>query len=438
MQHIGSIPDIFVGLGRYATEVAQEPICLREQYLTSNVPQAQVKAVVLACEDGDRGAERAGKAYSQLLDPIGDALIERGVGVTSIARSWRSHLVNDKAHNFPRKLSRFHTIVLVLAAVLRRLGLRYAGISIGAWVWRRTFRLISAASVVCIQPPQEMCRAAHQLEIPIFDFQHGTISVTGSYYERAKQNVAAGHDELNPSAILCWDSVTAERVSAHLALKARVVGHPGLVFGLPSSNRVSSEATVCLTISSATTASRVVLVADQWTQCDEDARERMYFMKLLAECALLEPKILWVVRPHPVQYRTMWDKTRAEYAVLFGANDRFLWGANLATAPVYDLFAQVDVVIARSSSIAIEAGMASIPVALCGSQDSQSRADDFADDHRADVNEVALTSQAVLQWVNAIPKRLHRSSNFHRRQREQSEQMDSLLQELTATTIKLK
>lgn len=78
--------------------------------------------------------------------------------------------------------------------------------------WTRVLTLTKPRIIIGVHPSPELCRAARAISIPVYDYQHGDISPTDSYYK-------AIHDRSDtdiPSGYLCWHEAFVPGIKAIL------------------------------------------------------------------------------------------------------------------------------------------------------------------------------------------------------------------------------
>lgn len=181
------------------------------------------KEILYYCHDVHRFVIVEGKLYSPLIDVLHQHTGEdRGIScVAPFSKLISANCFIDvKNYNLP-----------VLIGLLMRLT-RYRSIKLETIdtdpvinAYRYIFRKVECRVIVAVQPSIEMCIAAKQQGIRIFDVQHGVIG-SGGYYSlnRRSKFSQAGW----PDAVLCWDSISRERILSESGgcVRAVLVGHP--------------------------------------------------------------------------------------------------------------------------------------------------------------------------------------------------------------------
>jgi hypothetical protein len=289
--------------------------------------------VLLYCHDVHRYVVVDGKMYSPLIDVVHENL---GINVGVSCAAPFSKLtaaqcyINVKNYNFP-----------VLVGFLKRLFLNGSLIIttiekdavISAYTY--LFKRFGCRVVVAVQPSIEMCVAANRLGIKIFDIQHGVISGKGYYsFEKRSKFSQAGW----PDAILCWDSVSRDRVERESAgfTKAILTGHP--VYFTDEGRRLLNFQVTNEGLESGF--SFVVLISLTWHDFGQEFEDPAYeILGIPSELVQLIQRlssIYFRIRLHPVQNRYSRSKIIRELERLFAGktnvnfrdyNDCYVGGA---------------------------------------------------------------------------------------------------------------
>ncbi len=322
------------------------------------------KTVLLVCNDNDRGVDFLGRAYSQLLDPVGEYLVSKGVRVISAPSTHKSRLVGDVAFNSPRKFSRLETMQFKLAVGKRSKGAIGAGV--GARVWRTRLAQDCVDAVLAIQPKPDLCRAGRQLGVPIYDFQHGQISPLNPYYSEFRANITAESCNWAPAGILCWDEVSAECVSQELGIWAANVGHPSLALNIGIGEKAEGRTETKFMHRRGSEYAKHILVLDFYgIPSQEFALAKQMYLTQIAELARLNSSIRFIIRPHPVQFRTNWADGLQLYRHYFGALENVEFPHSASQSPALSLMRRADGIISRGSSAGlVEAKLLSVPSAV--------------------------------------------------------------------------
>lgn len=282
-----------------------------------NVPADAKKNILFYCHDVHRYVLLNGKLYSPLIDVIHENL---GInnGVSCVAPF--SKLIDDQCYinvrnyNFPILVGflirLFYNRSLILKSVESD-----PVISAYAYVFKR----FGSRVVIAIQPSIEMCIAAHRLGIKIFDLQHGVITGAGYYsLERRRKFFQEGW----PNAILCWDSVSRDRIERESAgyTKAIFTGHPAYVTdeGKRLLNSLRARD------SSESSFSFVVLISLTWhdfgLKFEDPIYETFGIPSELIQLIQRMRNIFFRIRLHPVQNRNSRNKLFSELERIFAEN----------------------------------------------------------------------------------------------------------------------
>lgn len=365
------------------------------------------KAIILSCQDVDRGIQFRGAAYSKLLDPIGDALAERGLMVRSVPLNHRQRLVGAAAHNHPRRFRWHERVRLVLAGRLKG-SLKPLGRRLAVLVWRSILRELNAGKVLAIQPHKAICIAGKELGIEVIDVQHGGINLESRYYRKFSREVDALGLRGAPSRILCWDKISASGANAMLQIECQAIGNPQIALDSPA-NDSREGLEVLERAKSSSQADLVLLVPDSWSDKNEALARRQEFLTFVAAIADAVPHVLWVVRPHPVQLMGSrpgqdWATVRREYAHHFGDCDNVLATESVGRLSLHELLLASDGVLTEASGVLIEARIVGRPVAILGTPRNVL---ERSIDHRYldDVAWLDATVEHVSSWTAGLPRR---------------------------------
>lgn len=258
------------------------------------------KQILFYCHDVHRYVLLDGKLYSPLIDVLHENIgVSAGVSCTAPFSKLTAAQCHLKIRNY-----NFPVLMGLLKRAFRYRALRLTNVDhdpvVSAYCY--VFQNVGCRAVVAVQPSTEMCIAANRLGIEIFDVQHGVISGTGYYsLDRRRKFSQAGW----PNAILCWDSVSRDRVERESSgyAKAILTGHPAYVTdegrrlfnSPPTSDRCESDF------------SFVVLVSLTWHDYGQDYEDAAYkILGIPSELVHLIQRMSGVffrIRLHPVQNR---------------------------------------------------------------------------------------------------------------------------------------
>lgn len=321
------------------------------------------QGLLLVCEDNDRGLSVDGRAYSQLLDPIGDRLAEQGVTVRSSAATPKTRLLGDTAHNSPLGFSQSEKRRLKISAVERR-GF-VARFRSGNKVWVERIKRSNVGAVIGIQPRALLCEAGRQLGVKVFDLQHGHISLPDAYYSRFSHGGNGQKFKSAPDAVLCWDEPACEFVSNRLDADAIIVGHPSFALAVPSSATSLHDAGLAAFRAASPGLERVIVVLDFYpvTGIVSEADHRHYLESLVG-LSLNHRDTAFVLRPHPVQLRSYWQSTRLLYRRIFARCGNVFFHDSEGHPPLAMLLKIADGVVSTGGAGLIESSFLGVPTAI--------------------------------------------------------------------------
>jgi hypothetical protein len=334
--------------------------------------------VMLLCHDNDRGIERNGRAYSQILDPVGDILEHRGYSVASVATRG-SRLIGDLAHRSPASLNR----AMLLASLTDRLSRRRSAdqrlkatetMSRIERFWDRLLSSHRPRVLVGVSIPPALCRAAsrlgvitietmHGFGLPSDDYVHGS-SARSSKESSDEPDVYIVYDRLTRDTIA--DGLKGDRTSVLLAQAPLLSAAPEPAEKLDILTRLLGSEVI-----RHRTYDRVVLLT---LQHGYDG-EREYLNDIIDNGILhpdfeqvmrIDPRILWLIKLHPVQLRGASGTRATRYlSMLSDRYDNIEW-ENTSRAPLSELLSVSDSHITMSSGTVYEAAMLGVrSVAYC-------------------------------------------------------------------------
>lgn len=353
----------------------EKPFPLRDELMTARERSKMVKrsaqGLLLVCEDNDRGLSVDGRAYSQLLDPIGDRLAEQGVTVWSSAATPKTRLLGDTAHNSPLGFSQSEKKHLKISAVERR-GF-VAGFRSGNRVWVERIKRSNVGAVMGIQPPELLCEAGRQLGVKVFDLQHGHISLPDAYYSRFSRGGNVQKSKSAPDAVLCWDEPACEFVSNRLDADAIIVGHPSFALAVPGSATSGHDACLAAFRAAFPGLERVVVVLDFYPSNGiATETDHSHYLELIAQVALSHRDTAFILRPHPVQLRSFWHSTFLLYKKLFARSGNiFFHGSAEGHPPLAMLLKISDGVVSTGGAGLIESSFLGVPTAVLRVESTQ-------------------------------------------------------------------
>jgi hypothetical protein len=167
---------------------------------------------LLICHDNDRDYSYRGVAYSQLLDTLREHLESHGLCVSVIATPF-SILNEDKAVGSPISINGSYAIISAASSICSLF--TNAKDSQTAYfqlqLWRRLLTKLQPRVVIGIQPCAALCAAGKDLQIPIYDLQHGVIGCRQDpnwYYSNRAESAFCRRGI--PDKVICWDHASAD------------------------------------------------------------------------------------------------------------------------------------------------------------------------------------------------------------------------------------
>lgn len=328
--------------------------------------------VLVVRHDADCAYQYDGRAYSPIIDTIVETCFYKGLSVQSIATPF-SRLMGQKAFNSPAVFNRPFMVIALLARFLSPfIGNRKSkewAVSRKAALWLKILRLIKPKLVIGIQPDVGLCRACRDLNIPVYDIQHGVISRDDKWYGETLPKEVKATDL--PTGFLCWDYPSSRDLQTwapNRGATVSIVGHPWFQrFQYPDDkDQLVREAKRGGSIFS--DQKPVVLVVLQWGlhlhYYPESDFNKVMCKALEAVIQRTHDRYNWLLRLHPVQMKGVEGKACEEYlSAEFGGLAGVDWH-NASLIPLPLLLSQVDLHITDMSSVVIEASWFGLPSAL--------------------------------------------------------------------------
>lgn len=324
---------------------------------------------LLVRHDTDCGYTYNGVAYSHILDSVADALDGMGRTRCTVASPY-SRLVGKKAYGSPVCINQEYA----LATISSRIG--FSGdrirrnVRAKKKIWERVIETASPKVIIGIAPGPELCWAANDLGIPVYDIQHGAINDGHAYY---KKILREGPAKYVPTGFLCWDETAARTLDWVSARGGEVyiVGNPWFsrFIKRKGGDRLVDDAMSRNTLSS--TGKKNILVTLQWGLREFFGDPNYYEIlppALIQAIKTSEDKYNWLLRLHPVQVRG--DAKGHVISFLqdtFGGSSRVRWMEPTAQ-PLPQLLSRCDLHITDCGSTTIEAAWYGIPTALLNSR----------------------------------------------------------------------
>jgi hypothetical protein len=329
---------------------------------------------LLVCSDTDRGYLFQGKAYAQILDSLGDRLRQSGLRTQSIAGDF-SRFSGNEAYGSPVTMNRF----LLRNFLFFRLRSLVGGQAGGTESWRKNHRIAhwrkilkkcNPQVVFAIQPEMALCRAGHEIAIPIFDVQHGIISDTEDNPYYLVKNLLVREPSDIPHGFLCWDNSSADmllRLARQKGYVVHVIGNPWFArFEIPDAEDtlVRNELFLCDERKRSIPAILVTLQynLNDWAldYVSNDVMASSLEQTIRETC----DRYFWYIRLHPSQIRNKdGGKAKTYLRNVFGTLPNVDWDvASRVALPA--LLATVDLHITHFSAVTIEAAWSGVRTGL--------------------------------------------------------------------------
>lgn len=178
---------------------------------------------LFSCHDIHRHAQKDGKRYAPLLDPIYEELNAISSCLTIAAPF--SNLQGKGCFGDVRNMNFWILVALLRNIISKSVGENPLEDDKVVGAYKKILLRTKPRAVIGIQPSVQLCIAAQALGIVSYDVQHGIISDV-NYYNLQKREKY--HQSGWPDYILCWDEVSANRVSDLCRGNSRpvVIGNP--------------------------------------------------------------------------------------------------------------------------------------------------------------------------------------------------------------------
>lgn len=331
--------------------------------------------VLLVCHDNDRGYSYHNKAYSQLLDSVGDLCARKGLSTSTIAIPY-SQLVGVHAHNTPVSYNRSALIIALVGIIIRLIRGRIVALD---WmnknlvnIWVSILEQTNPKCVIGIQPSPYLCQAGKIKSVRVYDLEHGVIADEHPWYG---QNYRADTPtQYLPDGFLCWHERSAEvlyKWTQQKHIDVIVIGNPWFLRFLDADkNDVLVQETISFNKIFKNN-NPTILVSLQWGLINEFAKsglieESGVFIVNALEQTILETADLynWLLRLHPVQIRGSEKKATQQYLTKTFKHLHSVEWQVCSEMPLPVLLKQVDLHISYSSTVTVEAAWMGIRTGL--------------------------------------------------------------------------
>ncbi|WP_368655540.1 hypothetical protein ABRY94_00760 [Castellaniella ginsengisoli] len=320
--------------------------------------------VLLVRHDVDCGYTYNGRAYSHILDSVAEILQRNNKNFLTVASPY-SALIGHRAYGDPCSINFRYALATIKSRLL--FGGDYVSSNVleKKKVWRSLIESVSPKIIIGIAPGPDLCWAAQELDIPIYDFQHGTINDGHPVYKNILRDWP---DKYVPSGFLCWDEIAAETLSwaRERGKDVRIVGNPWFSRFI---NKFHDDKLVEESLrreGQGNDNKKTILVTLQWGlgESFQDPKYYKYISPSLVDL-INETKfsINWLIRLHPVQYRSSRRETFQFLEEKFGKEGSVRWWLP-TTQPLPQVLSECDLHITDSGSTTVEAAWFGIPTAL--------------------------------------------------------------------------
>ncbi len=245
--------------------------------------------ILLLLDDDDYGLNFKTKKESQLIDALAKDL-EIFDKKLFILRFWKSKLSIDYLKN--KALSnRLLFLTQFFISIFKFKSFSKAHIN----GWEKTINLFKPKLIISIQPDSFLCKAAKNLNIPIFDLQHGIIQINKDpYYDFLKNNLKTSQ---SPTGILTIFKTTQNWLLDNNSdnFEKKYLGSPYLANSRHLRN-VQKESNN----------QKVILISHQWPikqyleEIDGRWNEAGLSEELLKTISKISLPLKWIIRLHPL------------------------------------------------------------------------------------------------------------------------------------------
>jgi hypothetical protein len=305
-----------------------------------------------------------GKSYGPLLDSIALTIKDEGITSSFMSFPYVEIEKNTKSFNSYGTMNRkFFPILLYSAikALFFKTKLREVLHTSEYKNWIDVISNISPSIIIAIQPPPGLCRACHELSIPVYDFQHGVVSRTMLKYS----NMYTKFIDIKslPSGYLCWDHESLkviEEWSIRRGIEAYVTGNPWLS---RFSNIVASDHLVQLDLDNSVISKRsrtTILLTLQWGldyYYPDHFSKNEFVHKKLIEAIKKNVGVDWIIRIHPLKMKSK-PHLNAIKSIFKNISNVSISSTN--NISLFSLLSSIDGHITWDSSCVIEASSMSV------------------------------------------------------------------------------
>lgn len=339
--------------------------------------------VLLMCHDGDRGIMLNGRAYSPLIDSIGDDLISRGWNCESLALS-TSFLVGDLAYNSPKSANRIINRNNILYRILKAI-LKY---SYRPWYnkiskynflliksYSKIFKLTKCKCIFIIGARKEICITARIHKIKVVEVLHamGYSPIPKKFSGADGGSIPWGFDKREtkalPDLILSFDPKSTKTFSVLTDLDVRIqeIPHPWLKLydnfdNIP--NEWKNDTSIRDKLK------QTVLVTLSWSyDFDHPHYKGILSNGIIPESLVnlikrTQNSVFWLIRLHPVQLRNKQYLHHIEYVETMVSNLQNCEWESSSNLPLPIVLKNCDCHISMDSMVCYEAAIYGKPSLL--------------------------------------------------------------------------
>jgi hypothetical protein len=366
----------------------------------SSIPESKIMFVA---HDVDRGFIFDGKAYSQLVDSVAEHLnIQNCVTIASPFSSITGDLAYGTVFSVNGMFARGILKRFIMRKLMRRDRQTNCAVS---EVWSEILKQVRPKIIIGIQPAKELCVAASEIGIPVFDLQHGVLSDEGYYGAGYRADI---QQQGWPDGILCWDQESADWFAKNCARgQAIVVGHPWVSkFLFPKANDVLVKE-VSRNFELPTKSPRVLVTLSWGLQAFGVTPAPIGIVQEVVD-VILSGKIdcQWLLRLHPIQIRGKRGRevvSRLEQT--FGHMDNVEWEKTSA-APLPLVLKQTDLHLTCMSSVILEAARFGIKSGVVFENENLVRQWYGPQFDQGQATHIPLSIEKIATWLsNNLPRK---------------------------------
>lgn len=321
--------------------------------------------ILFLCHDVHRYAYKNGKRYAPLIDTIVEAVKSKS-NITCLT------LATPFSKEFGRNCYsdvRIHSHMVFTAFILRILLHRTLSLQCVKndpliKAYKKLLLKINPKSVIGIQPSVEFCIAAKQLDITVYDMQHGLISDV-NYYAISKRK--AVNQEGWPDYVLCWDQESADRLLRITEGygKSIIVGNPSY----HSKTGMELHAQQFVKNDKDPKYQKEILITltylDYGAHHPDEYYKEIGIPKQLVDVILQSTDTYWRLRLHPVQTKFYFNRINEFLNKIFSGAENVEWKlySNISFgAAIQGCTGHITV----GSASALDAAQNSVPTLLVG------------------------------------------------------------------------